>query len=247
MSGKRKTSSEWDEDRERFERDQCERRAAEDRAKAAILEALSADHPRFAFNFLHAHTLYGSVGSIKVGDTFHRYGVEDTDTCATWEEVGALLAEFPPVPIILHRAGCVGVRPASADDDKGERSDLWPVTVRISNHPDIGGPCALVEWYTQLRPGLLVSFDVYLRRDAHPVAMRVDVKRDRSTGTLISAKRQGLTPAGWFVQAFAESERVNYAGGSQTDPGESLIHWPLDETDPEPVSARWLRMRQTTT
>ena len=237
----RKTSKQRAEDsaKERaFDESQATRKANE----AAIVQALAEDHPDFAYNMASGYPLYGSVGSVTVGSSFQGYGRDD-DRC-TWSEVGAMLAEFPPVPLILHRAGCVGVRPQSADDNNpnAEITELWPVTVRVDNGQAYGRH-AQVEWYSELRPGVLVHMIAILRTEDHPATMMVETRRDGRTGVLVESKRKGIQPAPWFLQGFADSMRINYGGGSCTDPGSCLIYWPNGATQPGAVSDVWGGMK----
>ncbi len=225
------------------------RRIANERAEksrateAAIVANLAQHHPAFAYNSIHASPLYSSVASIHVGSSY--VGYTQADDRATWAEVAGVLAEFPPVDLILHRRVCVGVRP-KADDDNAEGAevtDLWPVTIRINPTPH-GGPEAEVSWYTDLAPGLRVRMDVILRHDAHPARVVTETKRDRSTGVLVSCKRTGFVPAEWFLQASADSQRINYGGGSPTDPGQVLIYWPEGSLQPGAVAEQWAAMNQ---
>ena len=139
----------------------------------------------------------------------------------------------------------MGVRPKDSDpgDAGAEVTDLWPVTIRV-DAPSFQEPTALVEWYHDLAPGLRVRFDVRLRHDAHPARMLTETKRDRSTGVVTSCKRVGFQPAPWFVQASADSMRVNYSGGGCTDPGSVLIYWPDGALQPGTIPEQWRGLKQ---
>ena len=121
--------------------------------------------------FVHFYKLYGRRGSVNF--RYNRYTSIANGKNPDAKLLAYLLANFPGVPMVKYRDGCVGFRPsvtgepaALAAREKGHKVDLYdcgPVTVSID--PAEYAQSAKIEWTTDLGGELWeiqVEFPLYV-------------------------------------------------------------------------------------
>lgn len=211
------------------------KRLREAQAEADIVDGLPPD---FAYSRIHTYPLYGSAGSIRVGSESHYSSLGEDERC-TWEEVAALIAQFPPVPRVIHEDGCCGIRCADFVDERNKdrdahakRTPIFGVTVVVD--PGHGGAVAKVEWVTRLPNGVQVEFDCFLLPKDHPGYVRVQARTDHRTGERLEIEKVDFVPAknypGFAGRYASRGDRtqggyIKYGGGGHTDPGHYLFYW----------------------
>jgi len=202
-------------------RGEAQAKAAELLAKCedevAIAEALPAD---LSVWMIHTSGIYGTKGSVGLSDRYSSPGV-------TWDELCGLVRKLPPVPLVLHKDGCTGIRP---EDYKSERdregAEVTPIHGLYfkSQSPSYAQSSTEAVWVTELRPGFRVWVGVRIRHEDRPVWDEVHYKR-ASSGTVTGIERKDGRRADWWPWW---AERFRYSGGSHTDPGTMVNYIPRD-------------------
>lgn len=221
---------------ENTERQEAEKKRLENEAREAeIIAGLPAD---FAYSRIHVYPLYGTSGTVRVGAESHYSSLGEDERC-TWEEVAALLSQFPPVPRVIHEDGCCGIRCADFVDERNKERDamakrtpIFGVTVVVD--PGYGGAVARVEWVTRLPNGVQVEIECFLLPKDHPGYVRVQARTDRRTGERLEIEKVDFIPApnypGFAARTASRGDRtqggyIKYGGGGRTDPGHYLFYW----------------------
>lgn len=199
-------------------------RRQQQEAKSRIMELLALNHPDLAYNNLHTYPLYGTRGSLSIGQAHHYSSLGETEDRASWEELCALVSRFPPSPIVLHRDGCVGVRPESYHDNRDSPNaviaPLSFLTLRIQSGDYCGYRSCLAEWFTDLAEDCRISLDVLLLPAEVPAEMRVEYDRYQN-GEIREVRNVSL----YYPPEFKICEKIKYAGGTNKDPGNYLLYW----------------------
>jgi hypothetical protein len=203
------------------------------RRNLRLLDAVAKVWPaEVRVNQFHAHNLYGSVASAKIGDDFTGYGMEDTRP--TMARVIELLRLLPPVPMVVHKVGGASFRPAEYVDERYPDADprsVFPVIIEID--PGVSyGASQVVTWFTKLDGAGIVEINAHLRPESQPVRVQVNAKRDRGTGKVLRVESTDISVNPSFAGNFWMDQRVRYAAGNYDQANRFVLYWlDQEETD----------------
>lgn len=214
------TAKQYREDKIKAAQDRFE----EEKRKLALEEKILSILPDdFQFHFLHVSSLYGSVASISVGDSFPHYGKPDTRQ--TLAQVQKLIEQFPPLPTVLVRDGCVGVQPEEWEKthhkERSELTYIWGVSYRL-DCSEYGK--AHFEWYTQLGD-IIIRINAHMLSSELPATASVRYAR-YPDGEIKSVLSVSLNMRKGVLTGY----HIKYGGGTHKDPGTYLLYWDRFDT-----------------
>jgi hypothetical protein len=186
------------------------------RQKYAVLQHLPVNdyHPPF----VHYGPLYSSRGSVRWAGTQYdslREGKQPDQAL-----LAALLAQFPPVPLVLVNDGCKSFRPAAVEW-KGEVSPIFPVTLDLDFQP---GWEVLVRWYGPIS-GDLWRFEVrYPIGDCPAIGYPVLHFTRHPDGDIAR-----VTQCDYQPKDLPGARRIKWNSGGVKIPNRFTVYWP----DPE--------------
>lgn len=194
---------------------------------ASKLPSIGGVEPR-----VHIYNLYGTVASVVYGDVYNRSAVP-----MSWGDVLSLAEQLPAEPKhYVKIQACVTTMPSeflSSVDmppyDTESSCKIAPVTVDWV-WADYMSSCMQVEWYTKIEGVGLVEIQVRIvSYRIHPTIGTCTIKRSEYVGGY-SAKRTGASC--WSI--LGTGKTINYAGGSPTDPGQTVFYWanPVEGASP---------------